>query len=144
MEGTMGTINRHQFWLVGVLVLSCVWLYLNQGATTGLLSPVREVSVAEARDLFDTRRPVVIDVREKDAFDRGHIPGAIAVPTGELGRRMDTLGLSRTDPVLVYCGDGSTRGPDATRQLNAGGYVGAVNLKGGYSGWQSAGQPVAR
>lgn len=140
----MGTVTRHQFWLVGVLVLSCVWLYVNQGTATGSLAPVREVSVSEARELFGLPRPVVIDVREKDAFDKGHIPGAIAVPIGKLAQRIEALDLPRTEAVLVYCGDGSTRGPDATRQLNAGGYSGAVNLKGGFAGWHAAGQPVAR
>jgi rhodanese-related sulfurtransferase len=144
MEEYMQALSRHQFWLVGAFVLSCAWLYVNQGAGTGLLPSIREVSVSEARELFDTLRPVVIDVREKDAYDKGHIPGAVAVPIGELGQRMDALGLSRTDPVLVYCGEGSNRGPDATRQLNTGGYSGAVNLRGGYAGWQAAGQPVAR
>ena len=135
---------RNQFWMVGVLVLSCIWLYANETGRTGSLVPIREVSVFEARELMDTRKPVVLDVREKDAFDKGHIPGAVAVPIGELPQRISSLGLTKADPVLVYCGDGSNRGPEATAQLKASGYEGAVNLKGGFSGWQSAGQPVAR
>lgn len=142
----MQDTSRVQFWMVGAFVLSCVWLYANQGAgpVSTAVTPVREVSVTEARELFDMGRPVVIDVREKDAFDKGHIPGAVSVPIAEVGQRMNALGLSRAEPVVVYCGEGSTRGPDATRQLNAGGYGGAVNLKGGFASWQAAGQPVAR
>ena len=40
---------------------------------TDLRNKSREVSVIEARELFDTRRPVVLDVRERDAFDQGRI-----------------------------------------------------------------------
>jgi rhodanese-related sulfurtransferase len=142
----MQALARNQFWMVGALVLSCVWLYASQTAGTvpGSPAPIREVSTAEARELLDTRHTVVIDVREKEAFDRGHIPGAISVPLGELGTRMDNLGIVKTAPVLVYCGEGVSRGTEATRQLNAGGYEGAVNLKGGYNAWKIAGQPVAR
>ena len=140
----MQALARNQFWMVGALVLSCVWLYVNQGGRTSPLAPIREVSALEARELIDSRRPIVLDVREKDAFDKGHIPGAVAVPIGELPQRIASLGLTKADPVLVYCGDGSTRGPDATAQLSASGYDGAVNLKGGFSAWQAAGQPVAR
>ena len=140
----MQALARNQFWMVGALVLSCVWLYAGQAPRTNSLLPIREISAVEARELMDTRRTVVIDVREKEAFDQGHLPGALSVPIGELGARMGSLGLARTDPVLVYCGEGITRGAEATRQLNAGGFEGAVNLKGGYNGWKIAGQPVAR
>jgi rhodanese-related sulfurtransferase len=137
----MVSLARERLWIVTAFVLSGTLLYTSQGART---VPVREVSVAEARELFDTRRPVVLDIREKDAFDKGHIPGALAVPAGELGQKMDALGLSSADLVLVYCGEGTSRGPDATRQLNARGYGGAVNLEGGFASWQAAGQPVAK
>ena len=140
----MQALARNQFWMVGALVLSCIWLYTNQAARTNPIAPIREVSAVEARELMDIRRTVVIDVREKDVFDQGHLPGAVSVPIGELGARMDSLGLARADPVLVYCGEGIIRGAEATRQLNARGFEGAVNLKGGYNGWKIAGHPVAR
>jgi rhodanese-related sulfurtransferase len=136
----MGSAARERLWIVTTFVLSAALLYTSQGVRT---VPIREISTAEARELFDTYRPVVLDVREKVAFDKGHIPGAVAVPVWELGQKADALGLTRAGPVLVYCGDGTNRGPDATRQLNARGYGGAVNLKGGFERWQAAGQPVA-
>jgi rhodanese-related sulfurtransferase len=137
------SVVRERLWIVTAFVLSAMLLYSSQSAFTLPGVPAGEVSVTAARTLFDSRRLLVLDVREKDAYVKGHLPGAISVPLGELAQRIGTLGLTKADPVLVYCGEGSNRAPDATRELNARGYERAVNLKGGFASWLAAGQPVA-
>jgi rhodanese-related sulfurtransferase len=42
----------------------------------------------------------------------------------------------------VYCGNGSTRGPEAARKLRDAGYTRTVNLAAGAEGWRTAGMPV--
>lgn len=53
-----------------------------------------------------------------------------------------SLEYARSLPVIVYCGDGSTLGPEGTYVLNKAGFAGAVNLKPGMQGWASAGLPI--
>lgn len=125
-------------WLIAILIAVGVMVFASNGLKGG-----PEVSAREAIALLNSSpRPVVIDVRERAEYDQGHVPGALSVPLSELKQRLAGLNLSKTDPVVVYCGEGGACGPDATRQLIESGYFGALTLKGGIDGWRAAGQPV--
>ncbi len=71
---------------------------------------------------------VLLDVREPGEFARGHIPGAVLIPLGQLRQR--TGELPRDQVIRVYCAAGQ-RGYYAVRMLNQMGYQ-AQNLSGGY------------
>jgi rhodanese-related sulfurtransferase len=73
-------------------------------------------------------RPLLLDVRTAQEFERGHIPGAMNVPVDELRARLDEVPRDRQ--IAVYCQVGQ-RGYAATRILTQAGY-GVVNLGGGY------------
>lgn len=124
-------------WLIPIIILIGVFVFASDGLKGG-----PEVSVREADALLKSDpRPALLDVRERAAYDAGHIAGAQSVPLGEIKQRLESLKLSKIDPVLVYSDDG-TRGPEATRVLIESGYQGALNLRGGIEGWRAAGQPV--
>jgi len=82
-------------------------------------------------------------VRERDAFEQGHIVGALSVPLEELRRRVAEFAAITEKELIIYCGDGSTLGPEGTKVLNDAGHPDARNLTAGYSGWKTAGHPVA-
>lgn len=80
----------------------------------------------------------VLDVREPAEYVRGHVPGAVLVPLGEVPARRDDLPTDR--PVYVICASGN-------RSLTAAEYLGragleAYSVRGGTRGWVSAGHPV--
>ena len=102
---------------------------------------VTEVDLAEARALIDSGA-VVVDVREQEVSAGSHIPGALLIPLGILAQRMAELSIDKTRPVVVYCNEGTTRGPDGTAVLNQAGYANAVNLRSGIEGWRAAGLPT--
>ena len=105
---------------------------------------IKEVSAADAKLLVDGGA-VVIDVREKSAYESGHIPGAVLIPLDELRARIPAaLEGAKTMSILIYCGDGVTHGPEGTEILNKAGYPNAVNLKPGLGGWEKAGYPLAK
>jgi glyoxylase-like metal-dependent hydrolase (beta-lactamase superfamily II) len=93
-------------------------------------------------DRKDTRL-VLLDVREKDAFDAAHLPGARHVPRGQLELRIDKELPDPTTPILAYCQLGmiSTL---AAATLRAMGYSHVVALDGGVQAWVEAGYPVER
>jgi rhodanese-related sulfurtransferase len=84
---------------------------------------------------------LVLDVRERDAFDRGHIPGARLLPRGQLELRVNEELPDPTRRVLVYCelGQISTLAAATLRDM---GYQRAVALDGGMQAWRAAGYPV--
>lgn len=86
---------------------------------------------------------LVIDVRDAAVARASHVPGAILIPLEVLRSSLSQVGADRARPIVVYCGDGARRGPEATAVLNQAGYANAVNLKGGIEGWRSHGLATA-
>jgi glyoxylase-like metal-dependent hydrolase (beta-lactamase superfamily II)/rhodanese-related sulfurtransferase len=85
---------------------------------------------------------VILDVRERDAYENGHIPGAVHLPRGQLELRVNEELKDPTRRILVCCEFGriSTL---ATATLRSMGYSGAVALDGGLKAWREAGYPVS-
>ena len=111
-----------------------------------LLQQVRaeidEVDPAQARALFDSAEPpVLVDVREQDEWDEGHIPGAVHVPRGYLESRIEQAAPDRTRPVVLYCAGGN-RSAFAAKTLEELGYEHVVSLAGGYTDWKRNGFPT--
>jgi glyoxylase-like metal-dependent hydrolase (beta-lactamase superfamily II)/rhodanese-related sulfurtransferase len=84
---------------------------------------------------------IVLDIRERDAYDAGHVPGARHVPRGQLELRIDQALPDPTVRVVTCCelGKISTLAAETLRTM---GYVRAVALDGGMKGWREAGFPV--
>jgi len=69
----------------------------------------------------------LLDVRDPDEFEEGHIPGAVNLPLNEIRSRIEELPRDRE--ISIYCGVGQ-RAYYATRLLLQNGYR-AKNLAGG-------------
>lgn len=80
----------------------------------------------------------LLDVREQDEWDAGHIEGAQHIPLGDLG---DRLGEVPTDRVIVAVCRSGSRSDRAARGLRASGFA-AENLDGGVTAWSRAGLPL--
>lgn len=101
------------------------------------LEPItREELMARA----DDGGVVVLDVRPREEYDAGHIPGAISVPLGELEGRLDAL--PRDAEIVAYCrGPYCVLAPQALTLLRRKGYR-ARRLQDGLPEWRRAGLPV--
>jgi sulfur-carrier protein adenylyltransferase/sulfurtransferase len=102
---------------------------------------IAEVDAGGARDLIDERDPLVVDVREQDEWDEGHIPGAIHIPRGFLESRIERAAPDSTRPVLLYCSAGN-RSAFAAKTLTELGYEDVASLAGGFTDWKRNGFPV--
>jgi rhodanese-related sulfurtransferase len=78
---------------------------------------------------------LLLDVREDDEWDAGHVSGAAHIPLGHLAERLDELPGDRQ--VVVVCRSG-VRSARATAFLATSGFD-AVNLAGGMRAWAAAG-----
>ena len=73
-------------------------------------SQIEEVDPSEvnaAASNGNGSRPVLIDVRESDEWDAGHIPGARHVPRGYLESRIEGAVPDRSADVVLYCASGN-------------------------------------
>ena len=81
----------------------------------------------------------MLDVREPDEYDAGHIPGITLIPMGEIP---DRLGEIPTDvPVIVTCRTGNRSG-QVVDFLREQGFTNVHNMYGGIVAWQKAGYEV--
>jgi rhodanese-related sulfurtransferase len=80
----------------------------------------------------------VLDVRNQDEYEAGHVPGATLIPITELAARQDEIPAG--DPLYVICASGS-RSLTAAKALARAGYQ-AVSVAGGTRGWVKQGRPV--
>jgi glyoxylase-like metal-dependent hydrolase (beta-lactamase superfamily II)/rhodanese-related sulfurtransferase len=101
------------------------------------------MSLAELKACLESRKDelVVLDVRERDAFEEAHIPGARLLPRGQLELRVNEELTDPTKRILAYCEFGrvSTLATATLRQM---GFQGAVALDGGMKAWRDAGYIV--
>jgi len=103
---------------------------------------IEEVPSPLARELLTSAEsPLLVDVREPDEWEEGHIPGAVHVPRGWLEARIEGLVPDKTRPLLVYCSGGS-RSAFAAKALGEMGYEDVVNLAGGFTDWKRNGFEV--
>ena len=44
----------------------------------------QQITQEEAKEMMDTQEVIILDVREQDEYDSGHIPGAVLLPVGSI------------------------------------------------------------
>jgi thioredoxin 1 len=98
---------------------------------------VPEIDVAELAELRSQGVPL-IDVREPDEYEAGHVPGAHLVPLTTVPDRLDEVPSG--GPVYVICAKGgrSLRAAEFYRSQG----LEAINVAGGTTAWIDAGEPV--
>src|SRR5678816_2534744 len=101
---------------------------------------IREVSVQDVQSRIQNNGVALLDVREKEEWDEGHLPGATFIPRGFLETRIEKAVPEREKPVIVYCA-GGTRSAFAAKTLQELGYKDVVSMSGGYGQWKNAGLP---
>lgn len=84
---------------------------------------------------------VIIDLRSAEAYSTGHIVNAKNIPSDELEARMETLGHSKATPIVAVC-DAGMSSTKAVHAMRAAGFESVYGLKGGMTGWSTAGFPV--
>ena len=100
---------------------------------------IREETAHDAAHRLEADpRPALIDVRERDEYEQGFIPGAIHIARGNLETRIERNVLEHDAPVIIYCATG-TRSAYAAKTLAELGYTDVVSLAGGFSAWKENG-----
>ena len=80
----------------------------------------------------------LIDVRERNEFEEGHIRGALHLSKGFIEVQVEDRVPSKETPITLYCA-GGTRSLLAARALHELGYTDVLSMSGGFNGWKQAG-----
>ena len=94
----------------------------------------QQISQEEAKAMMDTQVVIILDVREQDEYDSGHIPGAVLLPVGTIDETTAAEVIPEKDStVLVYCRSGN-RSKTASAALAELGYTNIYEF-GGINTW---------
>jgi rhodanese-related sulfurtransferase len=128
-------------WLLFVVALTSgamlLWPVVSGGARAG------SVNAAEAVNLMNREKAVVIDVCGAAEYAAGHVAGAKNIPLGELETKLGNAVKNKATPVIMVCASGmrSNRAVSIAQRL---GYEKALSLTGGLGAWRSASLPVEK
>ena len=93
-----------------------------------------QITQEEAKEMMDTQEVIILDVREQDEYDSGHISGAVLLPVGTIDEDTATEVIPEKDStVLVYCRSGN-RSKTASSALAELGYTNIYEF-GGINTW---------
>ena len=73
----------------------------NQGAV------YMNITAEEAKEIMDSEEGyIILDVRTREEYDEGHIPGAILIPNTEIEEKAEDVLTDKNQLILVYCRSG--------------------------------------
>jgi molybdopterin/thiamine biosynthesis adenylyltransferase/rhodanese-related sulfurtransferase len=103
---------------------------------------IDEIDPSAVSEVLGTDGIVIIDVRESDEWDAGHIPGAKFVTRGHLESRIEGAAPNRDDRVILYCASGNRSALAAKTLREELGYERVESMTGGYTLWKDRGYEV--
>ena len=109
-------------------------------ATKDPREPFTRISVEEANEMISNGADV-IDVRNPDEYQAGHVPGATLIPVNSVFARREEL--PRDKDLIFVCAVGQ-RSALASEMAAAAGLTRIFNLEGGTDAWIKAGMPAEK
>src|SRR5262245_39375061 len=102
---------------------------------------IRQVSLEDLKREMDAHVPMtLVDVREKDEWRSGYLPGALHLPRGFLEMQAEQKLPEKGAPIVVYCA-GGVRSAFAAKSLQELGYTNVRSANPGFSRWKDSGYP---
>ncbi len=137
-KNNLGQNNRLLKYLVIIIIplilLAFLFLAL-QNPAASTLTLDKEISVDEAYQLFQNDE-FILDVRQPEEYEAGHIPGSVLIPLDELESRLSEI--PNDNEVVVVCRSGNRSATGRDILLNAG-FANVTSMAGGMNQWINKG-----
>jgi rhodanese-related sulfurtransferase len=112
-------------------------------------SRITELDPSEVKEVLDhaagngnaDQAPVILDVREQQEYEQGHLPGAVHVPRGHLETRIENAIPDRSRRVIAYCSTQNRSALAAVTMQEELGYEDVDVMTGGFTLWRDRGYP---
>src|SRR5436190_6438883 len=111
-----------------------------QKLVTDAKKHVIEISPQDAAAKLNSGEAVIVDVRDKDEWDEGHIPGATQMSRGTI--ELDIAEKIADPNAMVICHCGGGRSALAAESLQKMGYKNVRSMAGGLKAWKAARLPT--
>jgi rhodanese-related sulfurtransferase len=105
---------------------------------------VKETNVEDVKRRMDNgEKFLLVDVREDNEWEKGHVRGAVHMGRGVIERDIEMKVPETTMKMVLYCG-GGFRSALVADNLQKMGYTNVESMDGGWRGWVGAGLPTAK
>jgi rhodanese-related sulfurtransferase len=104
---------------------------------------ITEISPEDAAAKLQNHEAVIVDVRDKDEWDEGHIPHALHLSRGTLELDIEEKVPDPNAVIICHCGGGG-RSALAAESLQKMGYKNVRSMTGGLKAWKAAGLPTVK
>ena len=105
-------------------------------------SRIRQTTPEEVKARLDKgERLLLVDTREDNEWEKGHIAGALHMGKGIIERDIEAAIPNRDREIILYCG-GGFRSALAADNLRIMGYKNVVSMGGGWRTWKELGYPI--
>jgi len=105
---------------------------------------VKETNVEDVkRRMENGEKFLLVDVREDNEWEKGHVPGAVHMGKGVIERDIEVQVPEATTKMILYCG-GGFRSALVAENLQKMGYINVESMDGGWRGWVAAGLPAQK
>jgi len=104
---------------------------------------ITETSPADAAAKLNSGEAVIVDVRDKDEWEEGHIPGALHMSRGTIELDIEEKVPDTDSMIICHCGGGG-RSALAAESLQKMGYKNVRSMAGGFKAWKAAGLPTTK
>jgi rhodanese-related sulfurtransferase len=114
-------------------------------------SRIEELLPPQAQEEIEAGEVFVVDVRDPERFEAGHLSGAVSVPSGESAREaheasyvgaIEAAGAGPEDRIILVCGEGNRSARTADALRNEHGFTDVASIIGGAKLWSDLGYPV--
>lgn len=132
-------INHWMLWSLFVAIIILILFEEIRGRVQG----IPRVHPKELTTLINKEDAVVIDVRESNAFHKGHIISSINIPHTEIDASFDKIKQYEGKPIVIVCANGQTA-PQEGAKLHHKGLEQISFLSGGIAAWKEEGLPLKK
>ena len=114
-------------------------------------SRIEELLPPAAKEEIDRGDAILVDVRDPERYEAGHLQGAINVPSGESARdaheptyaeAIENAGAHTDDRIILVCGEGNRSARTADALRNEHGFSDVASIIGGSKLWSELGYPT--
>lgn len=140
MDQYIAFISQNWMLVLGFIIISAMLVWNILGPTLRGYSAIQPSS---AVNLINHDNALVLDVRENNEYQGGHIINSVHIPLGTLNNRLNELEKYKSRPIIVGCRSGQ-RSAAACTTLKKQGFETVYNLSGGVMGWQNANLPLTK
>ncbi|MDN3614802.1 rhodanese-like domain-containing protein [Vibrio gallaecicus] len=130
------------------MILAIVWIGLVAAIIMNTVktstAAYKEITAAQTTQLMNRENGVVVDIRTKDEFRKGHITDALHILPSEIqANNLGSLESHKADPIIVVCKTGQTAQASANLLAKAG-FENVSLLKNGLVAWSEANLPLVK